>query len=176
MLEFDPRAVGAGGAFDRVFSVEMFEHMKNYQQLLAHIATWMKPGGKLFVHVFSHRHYAYHYEDTGPEDWMAHYFFTGGTMPSDDLLLRFQDDLRIDRHWRMNGTHYSRTLEAWLKAHDRHKAEILPLFQETYGSAAAAKTWFHRWRIFYLACSELFRFRGGTEWLVSHYRFMKPGA
>jgi len=174
MLAFDPRETGAGGEFDRVFSVEMFEHMKNYQKLLARIATWMKPGGKLFVHIFTHRHYAYHYEDTGPDDWMAHYFFTGGTMPSDDLLLRFQDDLRVEGHWRMNGQHYSRTLEAWLAEHDRRKTDILPLFAETYGSERDGLIWFHRWRIFYLACSELFNFREGKEWMVSHYRFVKP--
>lgn len=170
MNEFVPE-----GTFNRVVSIEMFEHMKNYRQLLRRIASWLRPGGKLFVHVFSHRKYTYHYLDEGAEkDWMAHYFFAGGIMPSDDLLLRFQEDLRVERHWRINGTHYSRTLEAWLKKHDAEKQAVLKIFEQCYGSPDAAKTWFNRWRLFYLACSELFRFRGGEEWMVSHYRFKKP--
>jgi cyclopropane-fatty-acyl-phospholipid synthase len=161
--------------FDRVVSVEMFEHMKNYAALLQRIHDWLQPGGKLFVHIFTHRLYAYHFDDAGDaNDWMARYFFSGGTMPSDDLLLHFQDHLRIDGHWRVNGTHYSRTLEAWLRLQDAAQGDILPLFTEVYGDAASARIWIHRWRLFYLACSELFRFRGGNEWLVSHYRFTKP--
>jgi len=168
----DMNAFEAEHDFDRIVSIEMFEHMKNYRALLARIAKWLSPEGKLFVHIFTHRHYAYHFEDGGEdEDWMARHFFTGGTMPSDDLLLRFQDDLRIDGHWRLNGTHYSRTLKAWLRRHDAHRAEILELFTRTYGDREQAKIWFHRWRLFYLACSELFRFGGGREWMVSHYTF-----
>jgi cyclopropane-fatty-acyl-phospholipid synthase len=163
------------GQFDRVVSVEMFEHMKNYHRLLENISGWLLPEGKLFVHIFTNRHYAYHFDDTGEDpDWMANFFFTGGTMPSDDLLLRFQDDLRLERHWRVNGVHYSRTLEAWLRLQDQREREILPLFEEVYGSAAAARLWIQRWRMFYMACSELFRHDGGREWMVSHYLFRKP--
>ncbi len=170
----DMNAFEPGQTFDRMVSIEMFEHMKNYRDLLKRIEGWLNPGGKLFVHIFTHRLFAYAFEDSGSEgDWMARYFFTGGNMPSDDLLLRFQDDLRIEQHWRVNGTHYSRTLEAWLQKHDAHKADILKIFTETYGSPQEAKRWFHRWRLFYLACSELFNFRGGEEWMVSHYRFAK---
>jgi cyclopropane-fatty-acyl-phospholipid synthase len=163
------------GQFDRIVSVEMFEHMKNYHRLLETISGWLRPEGKLFVHIFVHRQFAYHF-DSSPkaDDWMARYFFTGGTMPSDDLLLRFQDDLRIERHWRVNGVQYSKTLEAWLKKQDQAKAEVMATFKEVYGSDEAALIWFHRWRLFYLACSELFRYRKGYEWYVAHYRFRKP--
>ncbi|KAF0096179.1 MAG: cyclopropane-fatty-acyl-phospholipid synthase [Puniceicoccaceae bacterium 5H] len=160
--------------FDRVVSIEMFEHMKNYRQLMQRIASWLLSGGKLFVHIFVHHTFAYHFEDEGREDdWMAHYFFTGGTMPSDDLLLRFQEDLLVEGHWRVNGRHYARTLEAWLHRHDQAKSRILPLFEQTYGSETEARLWFQRWRMFYLACSELFNFRDGWQWHVSHYRFTR---
>ena len=159
--------------FDRVVSVEMFEHMKNYQLLLRKVAGWLVPGGRLFVHIFTHRELAYHYEDKGPDDWMTRYFFAGGQMPSDDLLLYFQDDLRIENHWCVSGTHYQRTAEAWLENMDANKAEIWPLFEKTYGPDQARKWWVY-WRVFYMACAALWGYDKGNQWHVSHYRFQKP--
>jgi cyclopropane-fatty-acyl-phospholipid synthase len=159
--------------FDRIVSVEMFEHMKNYQLLLRKVAGWLVPGGRLFVHIFTHRELAYHYEDKGPDDWMTRYFFAGGQMPSDDLLLYFQDDLRIESHWCVSGTHYQRTAEAWLENMDANKAEIWPLFEKTYGPDQARKWWVY-WRVFYMACAELWGYDKGNQWHVSHYRFQKP--
>ena len=159
--------------FDRVVSVEMFEHMNNYQLLLRKVAGWLVPGGRLFVHIFTHRELAYHYEDKGPDDWMTRYFFAGGQMPSDDLLLYFQDDLRIENHWCVSGTHYQRTAEAWLENMDANKAEIWPLFEKTYGPDQARKWWVY-WRVFYMACAELWGYDRGNQWHVSHYRFQKP--
>jgi cyclopropane-fatty-acyl-phospholipid synthase len=159
--------------FDRVVSVEMFEHMKNYERLMAKIARWLAPGGKLFVHIFTHREVAYHYEDKGPADWMTRYFFAGGQMPSHDTLLHFQDDLRLEMRWALSGTHYQRTAEAWLQNMDAHRGEILPLFAETYGEAQTTRWWVY-WRVFFMACAELWGYRDGDEWIVSHYRFRKP--
>lgn len=165
---------GEGEAvFDRVVSVEMFEHMKNYQLLLQRVASWLKPDGKLFVHIFTHREIAYHFEVVDDSDWMAKYFFTGGQMPSDDLLLYFQDHLRIDQHWQVSGKHYQKTSEAWLARMDAAREELLPLFAETYGPANQTR-WWNYWRIFYMACAELWGYRNGNEWIVSHYLFRKP--
>lgn len=158
--------------FDRVVSVEMFEHMKNYQLLLERISTWLKPGGKLFVHIFTHREYAYHYEAKSEDDWMARYFFTGGQMPSDDLLLYFQDHLKIDDHWQVSGQHYEKTSNAWLALMDEHADELKPLIVKTYGEDQATQWWVW-WRCFYMACAELWGFKDGEEWIVSHYRFKK---
>ncbi len=158
--------------FDRVVSVEMFEHMKNYQRLLASIARWLRPGGKLFVHIFTHRRYSYHFVARDDTDWMSRYFFTGGQMPAHDLLSAFQDDLRLEQDWIVDGTHYQRTAEHWLQNMDRHRTEIMPLFAATYGPGQARKWWAY-WRVFYMSCAELWGYNGGKEWLVSHYRFQK---
>ncbi|HWA08145.1 MAG TPA: cyclopropane-fatty-acyl-phospholipid synthase family protein [Opitutaceae bacterium] len=162
-------------AFDRVVSVEMFEHLKNYQLLFARIARWLKPGGLLFTHIFTHRHFSYHFVAEGPADWMSRYFFTGGQMPAHDLLPQFQDDLKLVSDWKVNGRHYQRTAEHWLENMDARRAEILPLFATAYGSDQAVKWWAY-WRIFYLSCAELWGYRNGEEWQVSHYLFQRPAA
>ncbi|KAI1489074.1 methyltransferase [Biscogniauxia mediterranea] len=161
--EFEPES------FDRVVSIELFEHMKNYELLMAKVARALKPGGKLFVHIFSHKTTPYDYE----EGWMTTHFFTGGTMPSADLLLYFQKDLKIEKQWWVNGNHYSKTCEHWLANTIANKKQIWPHLVETYGEEKA-NTWFNRWQIFYMACSELFAYEGGDTWGVSHYLFEKP--
>ncbi len=169
MNDFDTTA----GAYDRVVSVEMFEHMKNWPALMGRVARWLKPGGHFFAHVFVHSTTPYHFEVRDETDWMSRYFFTGGMMPSHDLFPRFQDDLKLVADWKVNGTHYARTSKDWLRNMDAHRAEIMPLFAATYGAENATRWWVY-WRVFYLACAELWWFRGGEEWHVSHYLFRKP--
>jgi cyclopropane-fatty-acyl-phospholipid synthase len=158
--------------FDRIVSVEMFEHMRNYRLLMKKVASFLKPDGKLFVHIFTHKEYTYLFEVKDESDWMSKYFFTGGVMPSDDLLFYFNDDLVVEQHWHVNGTHYGKTAEAWLQNMDQHKSEIMPIFEKTYGKDQAVRWWVY-WRIFYMACAELWNFNKGNEWIVSHYLFHK---
>ncbi|WP_341917290.1 cyclopropane-fatty-acyl-phospholipid synthase family protein [Hydrocarboniphaga effusa] len=169
--EADFASAGVATGFDRVISIEMFEHMKNYGLLLAKIARWLKAEGKLFVHIFAHKLLAYHFEVQGQSDWMSQYFFTGGTMPSENLLLNFQDDLRIEQQWWVDGRHYEKTSNHWLAGMDAQKDEILRVFAPTYGDRSAL--WFARWRMFYMAVAELFGYADGNEWGVAHYRFAK---
>ena len=167
MNEFD-----TVGSFDRVISVEMFEHMRNYRELFKRINGWLQPGGKFFMHIFVHKNVPYLFEDRDSSDWMSRYFFSGGMMPSDDLPLFFQHDLNIEKRWRWNGRHYQRTAEAWLKNLDSHRDAVWPVLERTYGRDFA-KMWFMRWRMFFLAVAELFGYRDGSEWFVSHYLFNK---
>jgi cyclopropane-fatty-acyl-phospholipid synthase len=159
--------------FDRVVSVEMFEHMRNWRSLFARVHDWLNPGGRFFMHVFCHRSTPYAFVDTGPSDWMSRHFFSGGMMPSDELALRFQESLRFLKRWRWDGWHYEKTANAWLTNVDARRAEALPVLAATYGEANAAQ-WLQRWRIFFMACAELFGYRDGQEWWVSHYLFERP--
>ena len=158
--------------YDRIVSIEMFEHVRNHKALLKKISTWLKNNGQLFVHIFSHAKYAYLFETEGDDNWMGRYFFTGGMMPSDSLFLYYQDDLTIKKHWRLNGKNYGKTADAWLENIDKNKETVLPVLKEIYGENQEI-IWFNRWRIFFLACSELFAFRNGNEWFVSHYLFRR---
>ena len=163
----------AEGLFDRVVSVEMFEHMRNYEKLLGRVNSWLKEEGKLFVHIFSHQKVAYPFEDKDDADWMAREFFSGGQMPSHRLLMSFPEQMKIEKDWRVSGTHYEKTSLAWLQKMDKNKAEVLELFKKTYGEDDA-RSWYQRWRIFFMSCEVLFGFYRGSEWGVSHYLFRRP--
>jgi cyclopropane-fatty-acyl-phospholipid synthase len=168
MTAFDPDA-----QFDRVVSVEMFEHMRNYAELLRRIRGWLRPDGRLFVHVFCHQRFAYPFETQGADNWMGRYFFTGGIMPSRDLLPLFNRDMELEEQWTVDGRHYSETARAWRENLELRRSEVMRVFVDIYG--ADAGRWYHRWRLFFLACEELFGYRDGTEWMVGHYRFAPRG-
>lgn len=165
MNDFQPKERG----YDRVVSVEMFEHMRNWERLLARVSTWLADDGRVFLHVFAHEKYAYPFEVRDPSDWMSQYFFTGGMMPCSDLLERLDTPFEVEQRWDVNGTNYARTAEDWLVNLEANRREVIQLFGETYGPGNA-KMWYHRWRIFFLACAELFGFGDGSEWIVSHAR------
>ena len=158
--------------FDRVVSVEMFEHMRNWGELFRRINSWLEPDGKFFMHVFCHRSTPYEYIDKGPGDWMSRHFFTGGMMPAADLPLRFPAHLEIENRWHWNGRHYARTCNAWLAKMDASKRAITPILEECYGEDQAS-LWWQRWRIFFMACAELFDYDDGQEWFVGHYLFTR---
>ena len=172
IAEFEMPEEILGEGFDRVLSIEMFEHMKNYGLLLGKVSRWMNADARLFVHIFAHKLLAYHFEDKKNDDWMTRYFFSGGTMPSENLLLHFQDDLRVVQNWWIGGQHYEKTANHWLERMDSRKREIMDVFCKTYGDAQAA-IWFQRWRMFYMAVAELFGYDHGNQWGVGHYLFEK---
>jgi cyclopropane-fatty-acyl-phospholipid synthase len=157
--------------FDRCVSVEMFEHIRNYERLLGNISRWLKPDGALFVHIFAHRTHMYPFETVGEDNWMGRHFFTGGLMPAADTLLHFQRDLQLQQRWLLDGRHYQRTANHWLQRQDAAREQIMPLLVQTYGSEAAARIWWQRWRMFWMACAELFGYDDGQQWLVAHYLF-----
>lgn len=168
VLTADVNDFAPEGTFDRVVSIEMFEHLKNYGVILQRIAGWLSPGGQLFVHIFCHRNLAYHYESEGPDDWMTRHFFTGGTMPASDLLDAFPEHLQVLQQWRVPGTHYRDTCEAWLRRMDARRDEVSAVLAVAYGPDQVTR-WRVRWRVFFLACAELFAYGGGDEWFVGHY-------
>ena len=169
VMTADVNRFAPGRRFDRVLSVEMFEHVRNHDLLLSRIAGWLEPGGKLFVHHFAHRACAYPYETEGDDDWMGRQFFSGGMMPSDDLLLHCQRDLVVEETWRVCGVHYEKTCRAWLARQDARREALLRILADVYGDGAA-RLWNQRWRLFFLACAELFGYRRGNEWWVTHVR------
>ena len=158
--------------FDRIVSVEMFEHMRNWRTLLGRLAHWLEENGQFFMHVFSHRAVPYAYEDQGPSDWMSRHFFSGGMMPSDELALRFQGDLRLERRWRWDGRHYQKTAEAWLANMDAQPGSVRAILARAYGEDQVQR-WWSRWRLFFMACAEMWGYDGGRQWGVSHYLFSR---
>jgi cyclopropane-fatty-acyl-phospholipid synthase len=166
MNGFDPRQ-----QFDRIVSVEMFEHMMNWRELIGRLRSWLEPDGRFFMHVFSHRCGAYLFDRTDEEDWIAQHFFTGGVMPSHHLIRQYSDLFEVEKEWRWSGEHYQRTALDWLANFDKHRAEIEGILRDVYGADTAL--WIRRWRWFFLATSGLFGYAGGSEWGVSHYRMKK---
>jgi cyclopropane-fatty-acyl-phospholipid synthase len=174
VITADANVFDTADRFDRVVSVEMFEHLRNYAVLMERISRWLNADGQLFVHIFCHRTLLYPFTTGDDYDWMARYFFTGGQMPAEDTLAQFQDHLRLEQQWRVPGTHYQRTAEAWLANMDANEDAVRDVLGQAYG--AEAGRWFNRWRMFFLAVAELFGYAGGAEWFVAHYRFAHRSA
>jgi cyclopropane-fatty-acyl-phospholipid synthase len=172
IITADMNTFTVDNTFDRVVSVEMFEHMRNYEKLLEKVSGFLNENGKLFVHIFTHKTYAYLFEVKDQTDWMSKYFFTGGIMPSDHLLMYFPKHLAIEKHWHVPGVHYYKTSEAWLSNMDANKQEIQKIFADTYGEDQMTKWWVY-WRVFFMSCAELWGYNNGEEWIVSHYLFEK---
>lgn len=158
--------------FDRVMSIEMMEHIRNYEKFFSLVSANMKPEAKMFVHIFTHKKTPYFFETDGEDNWMGKYFFSGGQMPARDLFDLFDQDLKVESKWDWNGTHYQKTLEAWLHKMDQNEDKVKGLFEQAYGKEQA-EVWINRWRVFYIACSELFGFNNGEEWAVTHYLLSK---
>jgi cyclopropane-fatty-acyl-phospholipid synthase len=172
VITADMNCFSTENRFDRVVSVEMFEHMRNYEKLLHRIATWLVDDGKLFVHIFCNTEHCYPFETDGATNWMGRHFFSGGIMPSEDVFEHFRHDLRVEKSYRWNGLHYKRTLEAWLVKMDQSHSDLMEILENVYGSQDAGR-WFNRWRMFFMASAELFGFGGGDQWFVSHYLLKK---
>lgn len=156
--------------FDRVVSVEMFEHMRNHRALLQRVASWLRAEGKLFVHIFCHREFTYPFETEGSSNWMGRYFFTGGIMPGESLFSHYDDDLEIAKQWQWNGQNYEQTSNHWLENLDRNREQALQVLGNVYGRQQARR-WLNRWRVFFMACAELFGADDGEQWFVAHYLF-----
>ena len=169
VITADMNVFQAPGRYDRIVSVEMFEHLRNWPEMFRRVRGWLRFGGRFFMHVFVHRSTPYPFVERDATDWMTRHFFAGGMMPSDDLALLFQDDLRLARRWRWDGTHYARTANAWLANMDARREAVMAELERAYGADAAL--WWGRWRLFFLSCAELFGYEGGTRWGVSHYLF-----
>ena len=172
IITADMRTFDPGASFDRIVSVEMFEHMRNYELLLERVGSWLRADGLLFVHIFTHRDLSYLFEPVDESDWMSRYFFSGGMMPASDLLPSFDSHVHLLDRRTVNGRHYQRTAECWLKNMDAHRDSIEPLMRATYG-AKEARRWWNYWRVFFMSCAELWGFRNGEEWQVTHYLFAK---
>ena len=165
-IKQDMNDLSLEGTFDRIISVEMFEHMRNYGELLKKLGNHLVIDGKMLVHIFTHLDHPYPYEVRGPSDWMSKYFFTSGLMPSHDIFSHFEDDFLVEQKWKINGKHYAKTCNLWLQNHYKNKTNILDIFSGYYPNP---RQWFVRWQLFFLACEELFACNEGNEWFVSHY-------